>query len=143
MARVLAISLGLVPFDAEVSSDQNVLGRKSVSRDGYQRGCRAEDFVCDRLESLGWQIEERNFRGKTGELDLIAREGETWVFCEIKAAARRPPVEALQPMQMARIRRAAQEYLQKRVRSLEVDMRFDVCRVWGEPFQWDHVRDAF
>lgn len=114
-----------------------------MSSEGYQRGYQAEDYVCERLRQLGWTIVFRNFRGRTGEIDVVARDGATWVFAEVKASARTAPVEALQPRQMLRIRRAATEFLQKHVRSLEVETRFDVFWVWGEPPQWRHTRDAF
>ena len=43
-----------------------------------------EDAVCRCLESHGWTILERNFRARSGEIDIIAREGPVLVFVEVK-----------------------------------------------------------
>lgn len=113
-----------------------------MSSESYQLGYRAEDYVCQRLQAMGWRIVERNFRGRCGEIDIVAQHGRVWVFAEVKASAVRPPTEALQARQIARIRRAAAEYLQRRG-SLEVEARFDVFWVWGDPPTWEHTVDAF
>lgn len=115
-----------------------------MSSTSYQLGRRAEEAALQYLlKQPGWKLVQRHFRGRTGELDLVGREGATWNFIEVKASLRRPPVEALSPRQQQRIRRAAQEFLQSQGESYEVDMRFDVLWLWGEPFQVEHLRDAF
>jgi putative endonuclease len=46
----------------------------------------AEDLVAERLAAAGWEIVERNARTRYGELDIVARDGETLVFVEVKGA---------------------------------------------------------
>ncbi len=115
-----------------------------MSSTSYQFGRRAEEAALEYLlRQPDWTLVQRNFRGRTGELDLVGREGPAWTFIEVKSSLRRPPVEALSWRQQQRIRRAAQEFLQSQGESHEVDMRFDVIWLWGEPFQLEHLRDAF
>jgi putative endonuclease len=85
----------------------------------------------------------RNFRAAGAEVDLIAADGDTIVFVEVKTrldtrAGR--PEEAVDGRKQERIRRAAEIYL-SRHRALAAPMRFDVVAITG-----DHVellRDAF
>lgn len=110
----------------------------------YELGQRAEEWVAARAEQRGWELLARRFRGRSGEIDLVARDGDCFVFLEVKSSARRPAYEALAARQQLRIRRAAQEWLMLNgPRRRDVPMRFDVVLVWGEPFSSHHVRDAF
>ena len=45
-------------------------------------GRRGEDLAATHLQRQGWSIVERNFRTREGEIDLIARNGVTLVFCD-------------------------------------------------------------
>lgn len=91
---------------------------------------------------------DRNWRSSTGEIDVVARDGDVLVFCEVKT--RRgldfgTPAEAVGPRKVARLRRLAAEWLaQSRVRPAEI--RFDVISVLsprrGAP-RIEHVKGAF
>ena len=48
-------------------------------------GQKAEDMAARHLKRHGYKILERNYRTRSGEIDIIAREGETLVFVEVKA----------------------------------------------------------
>ena len=52
-------------------------------------GRRGEELAAARLERLGYEVVERNYRTREGELDLIAVRGGTLVFCEVKALVAR------------------------------------------------------
>jgi len=52
-------------------------------------GARAEALAADFLAAHGVAIIERNFRRRCGELDLIARDGDTLVFVEVRLRTRR------------------------------------------------------
>lgn len=52
---------------------------------GHRVGERGEEIACDYLRAQGYEIIERNWRCPFGEADIIAREGETLVFVEVKA----------------------------------------------------------
>ena len=117
-------------------------------------GRRAEDLVAARLRTQGWRLVERNARTRTGELDLIALEGSTLVFVEVKAAREGSqlgpvaPAHAVGPRKQARVRRLAREWLAAgRGRGLGVSgYRFDVVGVsFGADggADVDHIRGAF
>src|SRR5204863_6602636 len=48
-------------------------------------GKHGEDLACGELERRGYAIIARRYRRRGGELDIIARDGETTVFVEVKA----------------------------------------------------------
>jgi putative endonuclease len=58
----------------------------SVGRDDHRRalGAGGEELAARHLEALGFQIVDRNFRTRHGELDLVARDERRVVFCEVK-----------------------------------------------------------
>jgi putative endonuclease len=122
--------------------------------DARQRlGRRAEHLVARRLERAGWRIVDRNFRTRSGELDLIALDGATLVFVEVKAgrvgAAAGPerPAHAVGRRKQLRIRRMAREWLaERRSPSGVAGYRFDVVGVsfGGDGLaDVDHIRGAF
>ncbi|WP_028131223.1 MULTISPECIES: YraN family protein [Serinicoccus] len=78
-------------------------------------GDRGEDLACAHLESLGWQVVDRNWRCPEGELDVVAEDGRTLVFCEVKT--RRSvrfgePVEAVGADKARRLRTLAWAWLE-------------------------------
>jgi putative endonuclease len=101
------------------------------------------------LESLGYRILERGRRLRAGELDLVALDGRTVVFVEVKtrrSADRGSPADAVDKHKQTRVARAAAAYL-KRHRLLNQPARFDVVAIlWpggdGEP-ELRHYRSAF
>jgi putative endonuclease len=50
-----------------------------------KKGGIAEEFACDYLSDKGYQILERNFHARVGELDIICKIGDELVFCEVKS----------------------------------------------------------
>jgi putative endonuclease len=68
------------------------------------------------LTDLGLAVVDRNWRCARGELDLVARDGDCLVFCEVKtrrSARFGSPVEAVHPRKAARLRRLAAAWLQE------------------------------
>ncbi|SMX82407.1 putative endonuclease [Brevibacterium linens] len=73
-------------------------------------GSRGEDLAVAFLEDAGLVVLERNFRCARGELDIIARDGDTAVFVEVKTrrtALLGSPLEAVTRPKLARIRTLA------------------------------------
>lgn len=108
-----------------------------------ERGRRGERRAAAYLEARGYEIVERNFRSKVGELDLIAREGGDLVFIEVRARAGRlrgGPVETVNARKRARLARVAEAYIALRAPSFE-SCRFDVVGVTGTELEL--IRDAF
>jgi len=77
-------------------------------------GKSGESYACRELERRGYAILARRFRTRSGELDIIARDGETLVFIEVKArrsARCGTPVEAVTWFKQRRLLRMAAEYV--------------------------------
>lgn len=55
--------------------------------DKRTRGAGFEQQACDFLQAQGLRLVERNWSCRYGELDLIMRDGESWVFVEVRARA--------------------------------------------------------
>jgi putative endonuclease len=94
-------------------------------------GKRGEDLACRELERRGYAIIARRVRVRSGELDIVARDGATLVFVEVKARASRAfgdAAEAVTPVKQWRMRRLAEEYLMRH-RLPECPCRFDVVSV--------------
>jgi putative endonuclease len=115
-------------------------------------GDRGERWAERYLRRRGMKIVGRQERWGGGELDLIAVEGRTIVFVEVKtrrSLAAGHPLEAVTVQKQRRITRAALAYL-RRHHLLECAVRFDVVAVlWPRQNRWFarpqilHVRNAF
>lgn len=95
----------------------------------------------------GFQLVERNYRTRYGELDLILRDGQTLVFAEVKlrhGTGYGDPLEAVTPRKQASLRSMAEQYLQEKSPRFE-SIRFDVVGILirhGVP-RARHIEDAF
>ncbi len=110
-------------------------------------GGPTHDSVAAWYEDHGYEVLERNWRRREGEVDLIARQGRTVVFCEVTARssdAVASGAEAVVPAKQRRIRRLASRWLAELTpasgRAL-VDLRFDVVSITGADVAV--VEDAF
>jgi putative endonuclease len=96
-----------------------------------QKGREGEELAVNFLRTKGYRILERNFRFDRGEIDIIAQEGETLVFVEVKA--RRSPSfaeaeEAVTGSKKRQLEKVAEGYLVERgIENREC--RFDVIAV--------------
>lgn len=128
--------------------------RNATSRNAAL-GRYGEDVAGRLLVDAGLTIVARNWRCRHGEIDLIARDDDVLVFCEVKtrsSTAFGDPAEAVSPVKVARLRRLAAAWLAER-RSDESDgdrfwpvVRFDVVSVLrprSGPARCTHVRGAF
>lgn len=96
------------------------------------------------LKKNGLQILERNYRCRFGEIDLIARDGKSYVFVEVKyrkGTISGSAVEAVTKTKQRRICRVAVYYLSTHCFSMDLPCRFDVIGIDGEQLCW--IRDAF
>ena len=76
-----------------------------------------EEYARRYLESRGYSILETNYRGKYGEIDLVAREGECLVFVEVKSrrtGAFGRPEESVTKGKQQKLVQAALEYMQEK-----------------------------
>ena len=94
-------------------------------------GASGEAAVAAWYSARGYEVVERNWRCRAGELDLIVRRGRTFVFCEVKTRtsdAFGAPVEAVTRDKQVRLRHLAARWLEESpLRPTEI--RFDVASV--------------
>jgi putative endonuclease len=102
-----------------------------VSNPRGEVGRNGEDAAAAWYEAAGYEVLDRNWRVREGELDLIARLASTIVFCEVKTRrsdAFGSPAEAVTANKQRRIRGLAAQWLAERRTRAEV-LRFDVADV--------------
>jgi len=98
----------------------------------YLAGLAAENAVAAAYQRDGHAVAARRWRGHHGEIDLIARDGETVVFVEVKKGRTHArAMEALGWHQIRRIWNAASEFLDGEPKGSLTDVRFDVALVDG------------
>lgn len=113
-------------------------------------GRAGEDVACSYLEARGYRIVARNVRYSVGEVDIVARDGETLVFVEVRTRRSREHDEigeTVTPAKQRRVTRAALRYLRKHPGPGR-PLRFDVITVsWPDPsadeFTIAHCKGAF
>ena len=110
-------------------------------------GRAGEDIAATWYEDHGYEVLERNWRRREGEVDLIVRKGRTVAFCEVKTRtsdAYGTGAESVLPAKQHRIRRLASRWLAELTpasgRPL-VDLRFDVVDITAG--EVDVIEDAF
>ena len=114
-------------------------------------GNTGEQLAADHLIRRGFQILDRNYRTRWGELDIIACDGRQIVFCEVKCRvanrAGRDPLESVHQAKRAQVRRMAGRWLIERDHPRVRDLRFDAIGVTlspdGKLLRLDHLEAAF
>ncbi len=109
-----------------------------------QLGTDYETKACNYLESEGYVIIERNFRTYRGEIDIIASDGETLVFTEVKFRAKNSfgySAEAVNVHKQNIIYKVAEGYLKLHPQFGNRPCRFDVIAFDGNEIT--HIKNAF
>ena len=94
-------------------------------------GKSGEDLACDELRRRGYAILARRYRRRGGEIDIIARDGATIVFVEVKTRDSRAfgdGADAITGLKRLRIAQIAEDYL-ARHGGTSVPCRFDVVAI--------------
>ena len=97
-------------------------------------GALGEEAVASWYEARGYEVLNRNWRCREGELDLVVRDGRRFVFCEVKTRttdAFGAPVEAVTRTKQMRLRRLAARWLEDEAPVHPREIRFDVASVLG------------
>ncbi len=111
-----------------------------------------EQIAADHLVHRGYRIVERNYRTRWGELDIVASDGRTLVFCEVKtrisSRAGRDPLESVHQRKQIQLRRLAGRWLaERRDHPRAADLRFDAIGITlapdGRLLRLDHLEAAF
>ena len=112
-------------------------------------GNYGESLAREYLQRRGYRILEENFRNKIGEIDLIAQDGKTICFVEVKTRQslnQGQPYEAVTPWKIRKLSQMATFYLKHKYHSLEILSRFDVISIvknTPEPPDIQHIKNAF
>ena len=112
-------------------------------------GKRGEDVACHVLEELGLDVLERNIRNRHGEIDIIARDGMTLCFIEVKTRHKNAfsrPADAVDETRRWRLSRAAGLYMRYLWNGVQVKYRFDIMEIVYEKSRFQNVhymRNAF
>lgn len=117
---------------------------KSLSVNKRQTGTSYEIKAEEYLMHRGYKILERNFRNRSGEIDIIAKDGEYFCFIEVKYRTTNDygsPLEAVDYRKQSQIRKVAMYYLMKNKLSEWTPCRFDVIGFEGE--KMTHIENAF
>jgi putative endonuclease len=115
-------------------------------------GARGEQLAAEHLIRRGFEIVERNYRTRWGELDIVAFDGRTLAFCEVKtrrvSRAGGSPLDAVRTMKRAQVRKMAGRWLIERTDRPRADtLRFDAIGVTldagGRLVSLEHLEGAF
>lgn len=116
----------------------------------HRLGRTGEDLALAHLQRRGFRVLARNHRTRHGELDLIAFDGRTLVFAEVKTrrAGSGSPWDALDDGKCRQVRRMAAAWLAEAVdRPRAAELRFDAIGVLidarGRLVRLDHLEGAF
>ena len=105
-----------------------------------------EKMAYNYLKNNGYKIIALNYRNKIGEIDIIALDGDTTVFFEVKGRFSRKfgdPFEAIDYRKQQKIRNVATVFMMKN-KMLNSPVRFDAISVLGEgETEIRHVKNAF
>lgn len=128
----------------EASEDTNTDRKRAGKTNKRELGSRYEKQAAAFLEQKGLRILERNFYCRSGEIDLIAREGRYLVFVEVKYRHTQESgwaCAAVDRRKQRAISRTAQFYLVRYGYGMDTPCRFDVVAIDGGKLQW--IRNAF
>ena len=103
-----------------------------------ERGARAEELCAELLRKAGLRVLARNWRCRHGEIDLVAEEGRTLVFAEVRYRSGERfggAAESITMAKRARLIAAARLYLMRRP---DADCRFDVLLL--DSFETGRIR---
>jgi len=121
---------------------------KSKKIRAYELGKSGEDAALEYLRREKYKVAARGFRFLRGEIDVIAWDGPTLVFIEVKTRKLSPfgyPEESVNPAKRSQIRRVARGYLLRNTLDA-VECRFDVLTLTVDELTgWsiNHIKNAF
>lgn len=140
--QLVGLSHCIYPRNKRASSKRLFVDKRKIV------GKRGEAIAASYLEERGYQILEQNWRCGRAEIDIIAKEGETLVFIEVKARQTSrygQPARFFKTQQRDRIASAAGSYMEKTGHdwALRFDLISVVFSVDAAAPQIEHIPDAF
>jgi putative endonuclease len=117
-----------------------------MKQENRNKGRKAEDLAAVELAKKGYEILERNFQNKFGEIDIIAKDGKTLVFVEVKAKTGEEfgwPEEMVGKGKLARVRQMAAVYLEGQTVLCRIDVVAIVFSAEGEVLRLTHYENVY
>ena len=125
-------------------TDRNKKIKAAGASDAGAEGARGEALAASYLEARDYTVLERNYRCRSGEIDLIARRGSRLAFVEVKTrknTLRGEPREFVTAAKQCRLHKAALHYLMCHPEAENLLLRFDVAEIIGNAIRY--TEDAF
>ncbi|MFB5759748.1 YraN family protein [Paenibacillus medicaginis] len=123
--------------------------RDGLSDNRRSKGTLGEEMAAQYLTGKGWRIIERNWRCRSGEVDIIAEKEGTLIFIEVRSrtgATHGTAAESVTARKIAQVRHIAEIYLHMRG-AADIPVRFDMIAVRLLPDQqaevMEHIEAAF
>lgn len=101
------------------------------------KGVQAESEACAYLERLGFEIVERNFFARYGEIDIVARRANLLHFIEVKSGAGFDPIFNITPSKIEKLQKALRLYLAKHPSKLPYCLDALIIRYGGEHTEFE------
>lgn len=106
----------------------------------YLLGQQAEQTACEFLQEQGLTLISRNYRCRTGEIDLVMQESGTWVFVEVKFRQKKDYGQAAEYFDLRKRKKfesAVQHFLhERRLNPSVIDYRIDLLAIDNQDIQW-------
>jgi putative endonuclease len=117
-----------------------------MKRENRQTGRIGEEAAAEALAAKGYRIIERNWGNKFGEIDIIAKDGEVLVFCEVKTKIGETfgtPEEMAGPGKLGKVRRMATTYLEGKEATCRIDVVAVVLDQAGRTLRLTHYPNVY
>jgi putative endonuclease len=109
-------------------------------------GKYGEEVAASYLQNLGYELVERNFQSRAGEIDIVLRHQDSWVFVEVKTRNSHnhaSGLEAVDETKLARMRRTMADWLQARgVTAGKIRMEVVSVLVHAGGVTFDHIKQV-
>jgi len=116
--------------------------------DRKRLGDKGELLACEFIKNKGLQIIERNFKCRTGEIDIIAKDDNYIVIIEVRSVANylfHDPLDSFTPLKIRKLKRLALIWLDYRNRQ-DAFIRFDIITIVfnvRNNINVNYIKDAF
>ena len=118
-----------------------------------EQGQYTENLACRYLENKGFNLIEKNFNCKVGEIDLIMQDNDALVFIEVRYRKNNnfgSGAESITASKQSKLIKTASLYLQRHVKLSQCPARFDVVSITGSietedlnKIHFDWIENAF
>ena len=115
-----------------------------MTDDKKKIGRLGEDAACEHLAGLGYEILDRNYETYSGEIDIVAKDGDTIVFAEVKARKNKAygrAAHAVNRGKLLHIVNSSAIYVKRHPWLKELHQRIDVIEVYSDG-TLEHIKNV-